>query len=179
MPTVGIIKPSTRPGRAEELVAILPREIELEHASCGIARGTREELERSLLDFEIKVAEMAKRKVDLIHPAGVPFLLLGRDGERELVRKWENTHKIPIFTNGMSQVNALNAYGAKRIVAASYFAGDINRYFAQYLIEAQFEVLAIAGYEIPFEDVPKLQPDVIRSFLDGIYLPHRGQAEAF
>ena len=180
MPIVGVIKPSTRPGRAEELVAILPREIELEHAGCNIANGTRTELEQSFRDFETKVGEMAALGVDLIHPAGVPFLLLGYEGERALVSKWENEHKIPVFTNGMSQVNALNAYGAKRVVAASYFgASDVNKSFAKYLTEAGFEVLNIAGYEVPFQEVPKLPPGVIKEFLDRVYLPHQGEADAF
>jgi maleate cis-trans isomerase len=180
MPTVGVIKPSTRPGRAEELVAILPREIELEHAGCGIANGTREELEKSFRDFEARVADMAALRVDLIHPAGVPFLLLGYEGERALVDKWEKAHKISIFTNGMSQVNALRAYGAKRVVAASYFADpEVSKSFAAYIMGAGFQVLAIDGYDVPFKDVPKLQASAIREFLDRIYLPHRGKADAF
>ena len=180
MPTVGVIKPSTRPGRAEELVAILPREIELEHAACNIANGTREELEQSFCDFETKVGEMAELKVDLIHPAGVPFLLLGYEGERVLVDKWEKQHKIPIFTNGQSQVNALKAYGAKRVVAASYFADpEVTKGFAKYINDAGFEVLNIAGYKGRFSDVPQLPPSVIREFLDRIYLPYKGKADAF
>jgi maleate cis-trans isomerase len=180
MPTVGVIKPSTRPGRAEELVAILPREIELEHASCAIAQGTRQELEQSFRDFEARVAQMAELDVDLIHPAGVPFLLLGREGERSLVKKWEAEYGIPVFTNGMSQVNALKAYGAKRVVAASYFGSvDVNRSFANYIAEAGFEMLGIAGYEVAFQDVPKLEPIAIRKFFDSVYLPHRGKADSF
>ncbi len=180
MPTVGVIKPSTRPGRAEELVMMLPKEIELAHAGCNIARGTREELEKSFADFEAKVAEMAALGVDLIHPAGVPFLLLGWDGERALVEKWENQHRIPIFTNGMSQVNALNAFVAKRIIAASYFqAADINVSFAKYLTEAGFEVLEIVGFDIDFREVPKLKAEVIRSFFDALYARHRRDADAF
>ena len=178
MPTVGVIKPSTRPGRAEELVMMLPKEIELAHAGCRIARGTREELERSFVDFEEKVAEMAALRVDLIHPAGVPFLLLGRDGERDLVSKWESQHGIPIFTNGVSQVNALNAFGAKRIIAASYFPADINASFERYLAEAGFEVLEIIGFDAPFEDVPKVEAGVLRAFFDALYRRHRGQADA-
>lgn len=180
MPTVGVIKPSTRPGRAEELVAILPREIQLEHDGCNIANGRRAELEQSFRDFEAKVATMAKLKVDLIHPAGVPFLLLGYQGERDLVKKWEDQHGIPVFTNGMSQVNALNAYGAKRVVAASYFADpEVTKGFAKYITEAGFEVLNIAGFKVPFPDVPKLPPPVIKEFLDSVYLPHKGEADAF
>lgn len=180
MPIVGVIKPSTRPGRAEELVAILPREIELRHAACSIDRGTREELEQSFDDFEARVADMADLSVDLIHPAGVPFLLLGREGEQKLVSRWEREYGVPIFTNGMCQVNALKAYGAKRVVAASYFSdAHLNRSFAGYLTDAGFEVLAIAGYVVDFKDVPHLQPSVIRKFLDSIYLPHQGNADAF
>ena len=177
MPRVGVIKPSTRPGRAEELVMMLPEEIELEHAGCHIANGTRQELEQSFADFETKVAEMAALKVDLIHPAGVPFLLLGYQGERALVSKWENVHKIPIFTNGMSQVNALNAFGTKRIIAASYFPAEINVLFAKYLTEAGFEVLEIVGFDVPFQDAPKVEAGALRTFFDALRRRHR-DAEA-
>lgn len=180
MPTVGVIKPSTRPGRAEELVEILPREIELVHDGCNIADGTRAELEKSFSCFEEKVAKMGAINLDLVHPAGVPFLLLGYEGEQALVKKWERDYKCKIFTNGQSQVNATRAFGAKRIVAASYFADpDVNVGFGKYLTEAGFEVLNIAGYKVPFKDVPLLEPQVIRKFLDGLFLPHQGKVDAF
>ncbi|HEX9464879.1 MAG TPA: hypothetical protein VGB82_19945 [Alphaproteobacteria bacterium] len=178
MPTVGVIKPSTRPGRAEELVMMLPKEIELAHAGCNIARGTREELERSFADFEGKVAEMAALRVDLIHPAGVPFLLLGREGERALIDKWEQRHGIPIFTTGTSQVNALNAFGVKRIIAASYFPGDLNQSFARYLVVAGFEVLEAIGFDAPFAEVPKTDAAVLRKFFDALHGRHRRDADA-
>jgi maleate cis-trans isomerase len=177
MPRVGVIKPSTRPGRAEELVMMLPKEIELEHAGCRIANGTRQELEQSFADFATKVAEMAALNVDLIHPAGVPFLLLGYEGERALVGKWENLHKIPIFTNGMSQVNAVNAFAAKRIIAASYFPAEINVSFAKYLVEAGFEVLEIISFDVPFQDAPKVEAGTLRTFFDALQRRHR-DAEA-
>src|SRR5689334_1835727 len=145
MPTVGIIKPSTRPTLPVELIAILPHEIKLLHDACNIDNGTREELDRALADFEIKVAAMAAKKPDLIHTAGVPFLLLGYKGEDELVKRWEQQYGVPVFTNGQSQVNATKAFGAKRIVAASYFAPEINPGFEKYLTEAGFEVLNIKG----------------------------------
>lgn len=179
MPTVGVIKPSTRPGRAEELVAILPAEIKLEHAQCNIDQGTMEELKRSFSDFEARVADMAALDVDLIHTAGVPFLLLGPDGELELVRKWEKEYKKPVFTNGMSQVNALRAFNAKRVVSTSYFAADINQHFANYLSDAGFEVLATANYDVPFQQVPKVSAPVLKEFFDSLFLPHKGKADAF
>jgi maleate cis-trans isomerase len=177
MSIVGVIKPSTRPGRAEELVAILPKEIELVHAACRIAHGTIEELRASFADFEREVAAMAALRVDLIHPAGVPFLLLGFEGEHELVLKWQDRHNIPIFTNGMSQVSAARAFGAKRLLVASYFAPPINQHFAKYLEEAGFEVLAIVGLAIDFREVPKVDASVLRSFFDALFEGYR-DAEA-
>ena len=78
MPRVGVIKPSTRPGRAEELVMMLPKEIELEHAGCRIANGTRQELERFAAErlaadgeaVEVEQAEFAQVQHHLGHAAG-------------------------------------------------------------------------------------------------------------
>jgi maleate cis-trans isomerase len=177
MPRVGVIKPSNRPTRAEELVAILPKEIELEHAACNIAQGTREELEGSFGTFKRHVDHMAALKVDLIHTAGVPFLLLGYDDERRLIDGWEREHGIPIFTNGMSQVNATRAFGAKRIVAASYFTG-LDDSFSSYLTGAGFDVLAIEGFKVAFQEVPKLPAGTLRPFFDRLVLSVKGKAEA-
>src|SRR5690606_38059356 len=113
----------------------------------------------------------------LIHPAGVPFLLLGPEGERALVERWEREHKVPVFTNAMSQVRAMRAFGARRIISASYFAADINRLFADYLVQAGFEVLGTASYDVPFQDVPRLTPAELRAFFDRLYLPHKGRVE--
>src|SRR5262249_31749462 len=154
------------------LVMLLPKEIELEHAGCHIANGTLQELKQSFADFETRVAEMAELKVDLIHPAGVPFLLLGYEGERALVSKWERARKIPVFTNGMSQVNAVNACGAKRIIAASYFSAEINVSFAKYLAESGLDVLEIASFDVPFQDAPKVEAGTLRTFFDALHRRH-------
>lgn len=168
MPTVGVIKPSTRPGKAEDLAAMLPSEIRLEHGNCRIAQGTRAELERSFADFDAEVARMAALRVDLIHTAGVPFLLLGPERERERVEGWEQRFGIPVFTNGMSQVNAARAFDARRLIAASYFPGELNDTFGAYLERAGFQVLESAGMEIPFQEVPRVPAGVVRNFLEGL-----------
>jgi len=56
---------------------------------------------------------------------------------------------------------------------------EVNVGFAKYLTEAGFEVLNIAGYKVPFKDVPLLEAHVIRKFLDGLFLPHQGKVDAF
>ena len=173
MPVVGIIKPSTRPGKAEELVAILPAHLEYRHANLNISQGGRDELEQALADYEPKIAEMVALGTDLVHTAGVPPLLLGYRGEREWVARLEAKFGRPVFTNGMSQVDALRAFGAKRIVGVSYFPGEINRTFAAYLAEAGFEVLDMAGMDVAFQEVPRLPWEDVHRFIRDHVTPHR------
>jgi len=166
--SVGLIKPTDRPGSrsADNLIKLLPPSVELIQSSLNITTGILQELEQALKDYEGKVAEMAERGVDLIHPAGVPPLLLGYQGERDLVARWERRYKKPVFTNGMSQVHALKVFGAKRIVGASYFKGGVNRSFGDYLSQAGFEVLAMEGMDVDFQKVLSLDPAEIMQFIE-------------
>lgn len=173
MKTVGIIKPSTRPGKAEELIRMLPPDIGIIQTNLNIDDGTRAELEQGLIDMETKVAEMAAQDVDLIHPAGVPPLLLGYPGEQALIRRWEKQHQKPVFTNGQSQVDALRAFKAKRVVGASYFPGEINKVFGKYLTEAGFEVLAMEGMGVQFKMVPTISGAAIRDFIRALFVPQQ------
>ena len=173
MPSVGVIKPSNRPGKAEELVAMLPSSVTLEHAALGIATGSPQELREAIGKYDQKIAEMAALGVDLVHAAGIPPLLLGYEGERELVRGWERKFGKPVFTNGQSQVNALRALGAKRIVGASYFPGAINKTFGAYMTQAGFDVLTMEGMEVEFQQVPKVAPEVVRAFIRSLFARYK------
>jgi maleate cis-trans isomerase len=178
VPTVGVISPSPRGVKAEALIKLLPPEIRVEPGSCNIVNGTRAELERAFGEFEAEVARMAQLGVDLIHPAGVPFLLLGYEGERKLVAEWERRAGVPVFTNGMSQVNALHAYGARRVIAASYFPPADNVAFQAYIKGAGFEVLECLGLDMPFPEVPNVSAETVREFFHAIHRRNPG-ADAF
>lgn len=172
--TLGIIKPSTRPGRAEDLVAILPEGIALLHDRLNIHDGTEQELRDGLALYDSKIAAMAAQGAELIHPAGAPPLLLGYHGEQQRIRAWEEMAGVPVFTNGASQVNALRALGARRVIGFSYFRGDVNRRFARYLEEAGFDVLGMHGMDVDFQDVPKVPEAAIRAFVEPHVLRHPG-----
>ncbi len=163
---LGIIKPSTRPGRAEDLVAILPPGIECLHDQLNIHDGTEQELRQGNALYDDKIAAMARQGAHLIHPAGAPPLLLGYHGEQARVREWEDRHGVPVFTNGISQVNALRALGARRVLGFSYFRGEVNRLFARYLEEAGFEVLGMHGMDVDFQDVPRQPEAVVRAHIE-------------
>ena len=51
--------------------------------------GTVEEFRRVILDYEDKVAELAKDGADVVNPSGAPpFMVLGYAAEQELIRDW-------------------------------------------------------------------------------------------
>lgn len=166
--TLGIIKPSTRPGRAEDLMALLPADtIHLLHDQLNIHDGAEQELRDAMALYDPRIAAMARQGAELIHPAGAPPLLLGYEGEQRRMREWEDAHGVPVFTNGSSQVNALRAFGARRVLGFSYFrAAEVNRLFARYIEGAGFDVLGMHGMDVDFQSVPRQDEAVIRAFIE-------------
>ncbi len=179
--TVGVIKPTMRPGGLEELIRLLPEGIGVLPLFVNIRRGTADEFKDVLPAFEARVAELAEANVDLVHPEGAPpFMVHGLEGERTIVRRWEEQYGVPIVTAPMTQVEAMNALGLQRIVGVTYFSGSINDTFARYFADAGFDVLAMEGMEVPFQAVGRLSSHEVyaharKAFLrhpsaDGIYM---------
>ncbi len=82
---------------------------------------------------------LAEHEVDLIHPEGAPpFMMLGYEGEAELIRKWEKKYNVPVFTSGTNHIRALHALKVKRFVGASYFPGQINETFGALFPRCRF-----------------------------------------
>ena len=125
--TMGLIKPTHRPGSLEETIRLLPEGIGLVPVTVGLRKGDRKDFDGAITAIEEKVAELAEIGVDLIAPAGAPPLMVhGYEGERKLIDKWEQTYGLPVITAGGSQVQAMRALGAKRIVGVTYFNGEIS-----------------------------------------------------
>src|SRR5919199_3001628 len=110
--TVGVVKPTYRPGSLEEFIRLLPDGISVIPLFLGIRRGTTEEFSSVLETAEQKVRELAEIGVDLIHPEGAPpFMLQGFHSERELLDRWQREYGRPIITSGTTQVEAMRALG--------------------------------------------------------------------
>jgi maleate isomerase len=176
---VGFIKPTMRPGSLEELIRILPEGIGVVPLFLDVTRGTREEFDRGIPQYEPLIARLAQKKVDLIHPEGAPpFMLLGHKGEAEVIARWEQQYGVPIFTSGTNHIRALKALGIHRFVGASYFTGEINTSFAKYFLEAGFDVLGMEGIEnVPFDDIGALSPQLVYAHVKKAFLKHRGKAQ--
>ena len=179
--TVGVVKPTYRPGSLEEFIRLLPDGIGVIPLFVGFRRGTRDEFSGAIEAVEAKVRELAEIGVDLIHPEGAPpFMLQGFEGERALVERWQREFRVPVLGVGISQVEAMRALGMRRIVGITYFTGELNDVFARYFEEAGFDVLAMEGMEVPFDMVGRLASNEVyahahRAFLrhadaDGIYM---------
>jgi maleate isomerase len=172
---IGCIKPAMRPGSLEELIRMLPEGIGVIPLFLDVRRGTREELENAAKAYEPLIARLAEQKVDIVLPEGAPpFMLLGLEGEAELIAKWEATYGIQIFTSGTNHTRALKALGVKRFVGASYFGGEINDVFSRYFRDAGFDVLSMEGIDVDFDDVNKLSPENVYAHIKRIFLKHPG-----
>jgi maleate cis-trans isomerase len=173
--TVGVIKPTYRAGSIEDLIRLLPRGIGVTTLHLDMRNGTREQFTNSIPAYEEKVAFLAELGVELIHPAGAPpFFLLGYRGETELLARWERDSGVPVFTNGTTQVNALQAFSARRMIGFSYFRGEMNRTFGDYFREAGFDVADMLGYDVDFDKVQTVAGHQVYRWIKQEFRKHRG-----
>jgi maleate isomerase len=172
--SVGIVRPTQRSGGFEDLVRMLPDGIGVTSLCLNVQRGGLDEFQKAIPAYEEKVAELAGMGVDVINPAGAPpFMVLGYEGERDVIRKWQKAYKTPIFTSGTSHIDAMRAFKVKRFIGATYFRGDINKIYAKYFVDAGFEVLDMAGMDVDFDKVQELSPFEVYRFVKEAFLRHR------
>ncbi|MBO0748443.1 MAG: hypothetical protein J2O47_08825, partial [Acidimicrobiaceae bacterium] len=177
--TMGLIKPTHRPGSLEETIRLLPEGIGVVPTTVGFAEGSRTEFRSKLDAIEARVHELAGiGGIDLLAPAGAPpFMVHGFEGEARIVRAWEERYGLPVVTAGMTQVWALRALGVRSIVGLSYFQGTLNDDFAQYFRDAGIEVLSMTGIDVPFNQAQQLSSWEVYRHAKAAYLEHP-EAEA-
>jgi maleate isomerase len=172
---VGMINPTMRPGVTEEVIRLLPEGIGLIPLFLDIQRGTADEFEAMMPDYERLVALLADRGCDLIHPHGAPpFMVQGRRKEAEIIRRWEKKYRTPIMSVAQNHVNALNTLKARTIVGATYFPPRLNAIFAKYFRDAGFTVRAMEGIEVPFDKVQELSSHQVYAHVKRQFLKAKG-----
>lgn len=171
--TMGLIKPTHRPGSLEETIRLLPEGIGVVPLTVGLTKGDRRDFDQALTAIEKKVREMSTIGVDMIAPAGAPpFMVHGFGGEQKIVEEWQQTYGLPVITAGMSQVQAMRALSARRVVGVTYFKGELNDVFSQYFTDAGFEMLAMDGIDVPFDQVQKLSSHEVYAHTKAAFLRH-------
>ena len=155
--TVGTIQPTYRPGALEEFIRLLPEGIGVVPLYVGVREGTADEFRGALDIIEGKARELAEIGVDLILPQGAPpWMVHGIQRERAVLAEWSDRFGRPVRSPGPDQCDAMRALHAHRIVGISYFRGELNDLFAQYFTDAGFDVLAMDGMDVPFDQVGRL-----------------------
>jgi maleate cis-trans isomerase len=165
--TVGVVKPTYGSGSLVEFIRLLPEGIGCIPMYAGIKEHSERGYLGALETYDAKVSELAEIGVDLIHPeGGPPFMVRGYKAEQEIVAGWEEKYKIPIFTSGISQTEALRALGIKRFVGCTYFNDKkLNDLFARYFSDAGFEVLGMEGMNTTPYEADKISTDTIYQHL--------------
>ena len=93
-------------------------------------------------------------------------MVRGHKAEQEIVGGWEAKYKIPIFTSGMSQAEALRALGIKKFVGCTYFNDNkLNSLFSRYFNDAGFDVLGMEGMDTTPYEADKISSDTIYQHL--------------
>ncbi len=178
---LGVIKPTTTSHSLDDLAALLPADIEMIPEYMGFAYKSLDEFRAAMPAYAEKVATLAAKGCNLIHPEGAPpFMLQGLAGETGYVRDWEARHKVPVFTTGTTQVAALKALGIRRFIGLTPFSGELADAFRQYFTDAGFEVLFMGKPVEAAGDVYDLSTEEIRDRIVAAYraVPGAGESQA-
>lgn len=172
---IGMIHPTLRPGATEETIRLLPEGIGVLPLFLDIRRGKTDEFEEVFPGYEKQVAWLSTANCDTINVAGAPpFMVKGRDAETRITAEWEKKYGVSVFTSGQNHVAALRALGAKSIVGASYFPGEINNLFAKYFEDAGFQVRSMSGIETPFDKAQELSGEQVYAYIKKQFLAAKG-----
>jgi len=172
---VGCIKPRARDSALVEMIKLLPPGIGVAPVYLNFTYGTREELQNSYTAYEKNIAYLASQRCDTISIEGAPpFMILGPDGEAQLVDSWKQKYKTDMFTSSQNQVNVLKAMKIKKILGITGFEADLNKSYAKYFEDSGIGVIAMEGIDVDFRAIPDLPSEVIYSFIKRKFLERRG-----
>ena len=176
---LGVVKPTLTSNSLADLAALLPDDIEMIAEYMGFAYKSLDEFRQAMPVYAEKVAALAAKGCDLIHPEGAPpFMLQGFAAEARTIGEWEARHGIPVFTTGSTQVAAMRALGIARFVGITPFAGELGEAFRRYFTDAGLDVLSMGKPVDGAEDVYDLTTEQIRDRVIVAYRAVPGDSQA-
>ena len=171
--TVGMVRPTRRPGTLEELIRILPEGIGLVPLLLNFKAGSKAEFLDSIPLYERFASELAEQGVDVIMLTGAPpFMLLGPKKEAELTKAWTRKFNTPVITDPQMQVAALRAMKIKKFLGASYSALQ-NQIVLDYMTAAGFTALSMEPIDMPFDQVAQISVETLYAHVKRLYRQHR------
>lgn len=168
---VGLVKPTYRPGSMESFIRLMPDGVGFIPAHVGIRAGTEQEFQEALAIAERKVAKLAQLGANLVMIMGAPpAMVRGHGSDRQLAERLSSKCGVTVLTATIAQVEAFRVLGIKKLAGITYFKGDLNQKFAKFLEDEGFQVAAMRGMDVPFDDAGKIPTDEIYTFAKKVFL---------
>ena len=175
--TIGVVKPTFRPGSLETFTRLLPDGVCVVPRYVGVRAGTEAEFDEAIAVAESRVAELAEFGVDLVVIQGVPPIMLrGYSFDGELTERLTRQYAVPVLTATTAQVEAFRALGVRTMVILSYIQGAMNAKFAAFIEQAGFTVTGIEEIRgVDFADVGEIPVEVIYREAKKAFVEHGGE----
>ena len=171
--TVGLIKPTKRPGVLEQNIRLLPEGIGVIPTFLGF-NGSHGQFAEAMPHYDLLLAELAEQEVDLVSAGGEPpFMLQGVKGEQKTVAAWEKKYKLPILSTGMTACAAMRALKIKNMVLIRATDWDKKGHVARYFTEGGFKVLGENSLEASWEGISEISAEQVYRFTKETVLKHK------
>ncbi len=171
--TIGLVKPTYRPGSLEETIRLLPEGVGVVPMHAGVRTGETQEFRDVLGVAAQRVAELAELGVNAVYVEGAPpGMLMGYGADQRLADELSQRHGLPVSFASTAAAAALHKLDAQRVIGLSYTPPDQNEMFAQYLRDAGMDVLTFASIEAPFREADRITADEARRRCEELHAAH-------
>ena len=149
MKRIGLLVPSSNTTVEPEFYRALPRGVTLHTARLFLTRIAPESILKMVEDMETQARLLASADVDVIVlGATAPSFLKGLGYDRELIQKIEAATARKATTTSTALVQAIEHFGARRVVLGSAYDEKVNGIAKSFLEASGVEVLAMKGLSL-------------------------------
>jgi len=161
---LGLIFPPAGRGVPEEGVSMYADSVEFLVENLGLETMTPEGYDAVVDRIGPMAAKLVERGAEAVVLMGTSLSFYqGEAFNQELTREMREATGLPVVTMSTAIIEGLKAVGAERLVAATAYNDEVNARLRRFLIEHDFEVLAVQGLGIEaVEDIFSVtQPQLI------------------
>jgi maleate isomerase len=149
MRRIGLLVPSSNTTVEPEFYRALPRGVTLHTARLFLTRIAPESILKMVEDMETQARLLATADVDVIVlGATAPSFLKGLGYDRELIQKIEAASGRTATTTSTALVQAIQHFGARRVVLGSAYDDKVNGIAKAFLEASGVEVLDTKGLSL-------------------------------
>ena len=168
--TVGLIKPTYRPGSLEETIRYLPEGVGVIPMHAGVRQGSTSEFKKILRPVLERIEELAELEVDAIYVEGAPpSMILGYQKAEELSLELTEKYETPVAFAPQALTNALKFLNINNLVGITYTPEEQNQVITKYLSDAGFNVLAMNGIQSAFEHADRITSEEVYEFASNLF----------